>query len=402
MLKKTTNLYFLVVCFILLFSSNVCSYESLLDASVDTRVEYNDNIFLSSDNPEDRTSAVVAPSLSGTIKEINWQASINAKIKSYRYSDVNLNSNDQFFDLSGRYNVERNIFALNVNHGLTSNLRYTSADFGLVAQRVNTKKQSVTPQYTFLMTERAVLVLSYTFTDVDYLDAENLDYKPYISKTSSGSFIYNLTERDKLTLSLYSVDYKTQNDLVRYQLFMSRFGVDHVFSKTLSTNFLIGISRRNSTNLTTQEFDYFGNIIVKTQEIDYTDRGLLLNASVKLKLESGKIELKLIRDNTTNSFGGLDQIDKLKLHYNENLSSLWKYGISAGYEDIISISSNTRTSDRNILFFETKAFYSISKNWDINASYRYTERKFKNNGNAPHSNRVYMGLSYNFPSLTTF
>ena len=405
MLKKFINVEYLVVCVTSLFMSNVYSYESLLEASVLTQTEYNDNIFLSSDNPEDRTSIVVAPSISAIIKEQNWQADLGARVKSYRYSEADLNNNEQFFDLTGRYNAERNIFSLNINHDLTSNLSYASADFGLVAQRVNTKKQSITPQYTYLMTERAALILSYTYTDVSYSEAGNLGYNPYVSETGSGSLIYNLTEKDKLTLSLFAVDYKSRDELVTYQLFMSRFGVDHEFSETLSVDFLVGVSRRYTTNLSTQEFDFFGSTVVKTQEIDYSDRGLVFDANVNLQLESGKIVINTSRDNNTNSFGGLDQVDKFKLRYEENLSSLWRYYMSVGYDDIISISSTSSTSDRNILFFEAKTVYSISQNWNVSASYRYTERKFKSNlsnSETPSSNKIYMSLSYNFPSLTTF
>ena len=63
------------------------------------------------------------------------------------------------------------------------------------------------------------------------------------------------------------------------------------------------------------------------------------------------------------------------------------------------------TTDRDVLFFETVAYYTINRNWNFNASYRYVQRKFKSDvsdDRAPHSNRIYLGLTYNFPSLSTF
>ena len=145
--------------------------------------------------------------------------------------------------------------------------------------------------------------------------------------------------------------------------------------------------------------------ISQTQEIDFSDRGLVLDAGVTQLLRSGKIEARISRDNTTNSFGGLDQFDKFKLFYEEELSALWRYDVSTRYEDISAISSGARTTDRTTLFFESRLFYSISKNWNGVASYRYVQRKFKSsvsNSRAPHSNRIYVGLTYNFPSLSTF
>jgi len=70
-----------------------------------------------------------------------------------------------------------------VNYDLASNLNSTSTDFGVVGRRIDTKNQSFTPQYTRLLTERSVLVFSYTYRDVDYLEAENTGFTPYITES---------------------------------------------------------------------------------------------------------------------------------------------------------------------------------------------------------------------------
>ena len=246
------------VCVLLIQPSAAWSYEGALEADVDARAEYNTNIFLTSQPHDAVTGTIITPSLSGIIREQNWEAKLRARLRINKYSDDTIDGNDQLFDLTGQYNAQRNIFSLNINHDLDSNLSSTSTDFGIAGRRVERKKQSITPQYTRLLTERLALILSYTYSDVDYLEAENTGYIPYISETGAASLQYDLTEKDKLTFSLFAVDYASKNDLVTYQLFLSRIGIDHKFSETLSTDFLVGVSRRNSTNLQTQTFDFFG------------------------------------------------------------------------------------------------------------------------------------------------
>ena len=256
-----------------------------------------------------------------------------------------------------------------------------------------------------MLTERSVLSLSYTYSDVDYLEAENTGYTPYITESGSASIVYDLTERDKLTFSLQAVDYTSKDDLITYQLFTSRIGVDHKFTETLSVDFLVGNSRQNTTSLTTQTFDFFGNIIVQTQEIDYENRTFVLDAGIKRLLETGEFTARISRNNITNSFGGLDTVNQLKLNYSEKITSLWRYVLSARFEDITSISSGSRTTDRDVLFFDSILYYSITEQWKVNASYRYIQRKFKgdtSDDRAPHSNMIYIGLTYNFPTLSTF
>jgi len=394
--KNTGIFRILVVCTVTVLTTNAYSAEYLIESDVNARVEYNDNIFLT-DLPHDSVKGIIiTPTIFGKIKEKNWESSLIARIRSHNYSDDTLNTNDQFFDLVGRYNVERNIFSLSYNYDFDSNLNSTSTDFGISGRRVNRKIQSISPQYTRLLTERSVLSLSYTYSDVDYLEAEGTEYTPYITESGVLSLTYDLTERDKLTFSLQAVDYTSKNDLITYQLFTSRIGIDHKFTETLFADFLLGASRQNSTSLST---------VVPTQEIDFKNRGFVLNAGIKQLLEKGEITARVSRDNVTNSFGGLDRVDKLKFNYSEKISQLWRYSVAARIEDIISISSGTRTTDRDVLFFNSTIYYSITEKWKANASYRYIQRKFKSDisdDRAPHSNSVYIGLTYNFPTLSTF
>ena len=93
----------LVVVLAALSISNAHSKEYLLEADIDVRAEYNDNIFLTN-LPHDSTKGIfVTPALSGIIKEENWEGELRARIRSERYSDDDLNCNDQLFYLTGRY-----------------------------------------------------------------------------------------------------------------------------------------------------------------------------------------------------------------------------------------------------------------------------------------------------------
>lgn len=403
---KISDIYAVLgVCVLALQITDANSREWLVESSIDTRAEYNDNIFLTSEPHDSVTGLIITPSLAGVIREKNWEAKLKAKIKSNHYSDQNLNSNDQFFTLAGNYNENRNIFSLGANYTLDSNLNAESTDFGITGKRVNRKIQSISPQYTRLLTERLMLTFLYTYSDVSYLEAENTAYIPYITNTGQASLVYNLTEKNHFTYSLQAVDYASKDNMVTYQLFVSRIGVDHRFSELLSTDFLFGISRRNSTNLNTQTFDFFGNIITSSQEVDTKNRGLVYDAGITQLLETGSIRGRVSRNDTTNSFGGLNQVDQVTVAYEKKLSSLWRYTLDGRYEIVTAIGASNQNSDRDVFGFTTKAYYTITRDWVFNASYRYIIRKFKSDtsdNKAPDSNSLYVGLTYNFPSLSTF
>ncbi|VAW52089.1 hypothetical protein MNBD_GAMMA05-621 [hydrothermal vent metagenome] len=392
------------VCTALIYPFFVGASERLLEAGISARTEYNDNIFLTDNPRESVTGVTLTPSLSGIIKESNWESKLNAKLKISEYSNHSIDGNDQLFDLSGQYFAERNIFSLNVNHNLDSNLNSTSTDFGIVGRRVDRTSQNITPQYTYLLTERLMFTLSYSYTNVDFDDIENTGFVPFITEVGTTSMQYELTQRDQVTLNFQVVDYKSKNNLQMFNLFTSNIGIDHKFSETVSADFSLGVSRRNSTNLDTTSFDFFGQTITRTRVLDFNNRGLVLDAGITQILESGNIKVRISRDDTTNSFGGADQVDRLRVVYDEEISSLWRYNVNIRFDNIESV-SNTNAVDRDVIFFETRLSYSITSKWAANASYRYVARKFKSDlseGRAPYSNRIYIGLNYNFPTLSTF
>ncbi len=395
---------FLVSLFWLL-TGNASAAEWLFKPKISSRVMSDDNMFVSSLKHNRITGLIVTPQLDGVIKEANWNTTLAAKLTSNNYSDHNLNSNDQYLDFTGQYNAERNIFSLGANYALDSNLNVASADFAVVGHRINKRDRSLTPQYTRLLTERLALSLSYSYSDVNYLDAGSSGYTPYTVKAASASLIYNLSEKDKLTFSQQKLDFNSNNNLTTYTLLNSRIGLEHKFSKTLSSDILGGISRRNTTNLITRAFDFFGNIIVQTRKFNTSSNGFIFDGGVKKTFEKGSVEARISRSDTTDSFGGLNRYDTLKLNYNHRSSALWSYGIRGRYESVSAISTGSRSTDRQDLFLDTFVLYSLNRRWTINGSYRYIQRKYINlsvKTNTARSNGIYMGLTYNFPNLSTF
>ncbi len=382
------------------------SSEKLLEASVSARTGYNDNIFLTSLPHDAVSSFIITPSLSGVIKEQNWQAKLNSQLRLNQYSNHNLDSNGQLFNLTGQYNAERNIFSLSVGHDLMTSLSTVSTDFGLSRERIKRKTQSITPQFTRLLTERLALTLSYSYSDTEYLEIEDdIRFVSSYTGTGSAALRYNLTEKDEVSINFQAVDYTRKDKLGDIQLFDVSVGFDHGFSQTLSMDLAIGESKRNSTNLQTITFDFFGGTATQDQEINVKTRGSTLNLGVKQLLEKGSISGRISRNTTTNSFGGLNETDKLVINYDERLSSLWRYAISASYENTTSVSAATTSTDREVLFLEARTNYSLTQDWNMKLSYRYSQREFKNissSGDTPDSNRLQIGLTYNLPPLSTF
>ena len=213
-----------------------------------------------------------------------------------------------------------------------------------------------------------------------------------------------MTEKDKINFILQATDYISKDEGFEYQLFVTRIGIEHAFTELWSGDFTIGGSRRNATNRITQTLDFFGQPVTLTQETDFSDNGYVLDASAGRKSETSSFSVRISRDNVPNSFGGLNVVDTLAFSFGQRLTELWRYTIDARYEEIDAVAAQTRSTDREVLFFEPRIFYTIGRNWIVNASYRYIQRRFKTDTSdtAPHSNRIYIGMTYNLQDISTF
>ena len=261
--KVTNGVRVVITSAVIIYSVNVYPYEASLVADVDARVEYNDNIFITNQPHEGVTGLLVTPSITGVVKEKHWQAALDARLRNSTYTDSSLDGNDQYFNLNGSYNAERNIYSLNVNYDLDSNLSSTSTDFGLSGKRINRKMRSISPQYTRFLSERVSLTLSYSYSDVEYLDAADTGYLPYATQAGSGSIIYNLSERSQINASLQVADYASKDNLTTYLLFSPRFGITHRPTETVSLDFMVGASRRTTTNLNTETIPLLGTVLTR-------------------------------------------------------------------------------------------------------------------------------------------
>ncbi len=398
------NRLLVAVCLCFVYISSAKAVQYAIESDVTARAEYDDNIFITTLPHDSVYGLTVIPQARLVAREANWETFLNGRLRSNNYSDSNLDSNDIYLDASGSFTQQRNVFSLAGQYNLDSNLNTLSSDFGISGQRINRELWSITPEYQRLLTERTVLALSYSHIDVDYLDAEGTDFRPYELDIGSGSIAYQLTERDKLSFILQATDYRSKDEILEYQLFIARVGIEHEFTERWSADFAIGGSRTDSTIRITQTVDFLGEPLTLTEEQDFSDNGYVLDAGFTRQLETGEFSGRISRENVPNATGGLDEVDRLIFRLAQRMTARWRYAIGVRYEDIDGIADLTRSTDREILFFEPKVFYEINRQWTASASYRYIQRQFKDDisESTPHSNRIFIGMTYNFPDISTF
>ncbi len=374
-----------------------------LQTQVSARAEFNDNIFITNRPHESVTGLVLTPQAKLLAQEANWQSFVKARAVVNRYSDQGLDSNDVLLDALSSWQDERSQYSLGLAYNRDSSLNSQSDDFGIVARRVKTRLWRIAPGYRYSFSERASLALSLAHTEVGYDNSQNIGFVDYALDTLSTSFVYALSEQGKFSTTLQLTDYASDSGTFEYQLAVLQFGHEYRYSELWSSNVSLGGSYRNSRNESTQTFDFFGTPITLSQTNESASQGVVYNAGITRKLLTGDLSFVLKRTDTTNSFGGLSVSDEARLEWKQNWSERWRTRFSLRYRDLTSVNSGTRNTDRTSTSAELRVDHALDRHWNINASYRYIQRKFDVvSVGTPSSNRLYFGMTYNFRDISTF
>ncbi|MCW8923422.1 MAG: hypothetical protein OQK69_07305 [Gammaproteobacteria bacterium] len=391
-----------VMFFIITQAGVLSAAETSVESGVSARFEYNDNLFLTSDTQESVSSMVVTPNVQLLTEDDNWEAFLSLKLKSSLYSEDAYNATDQFYEAAAKYESERNVYAVNAEYSLDSNLNSESDAFGVVGYKVDESRWSITPEYTRLLTERLSLALTYNYTESDFDDiANNVSYQ---TNTVMGKATYNLSERSEFNFLLISTDYESKDGIYEYQIFNSMIGLTHKFDETLTIDYSIGSTSIGSNTFNTQAIDFFGQTVVASQVVDSNDTGFVFDVGVDV----GWLTARASKSTSTDSFGRVNDTDEIDLYFRYQMTELVRLVFRANYSDIEQLgdSISVGSYDRTIAFYEPILKVRLAKNLNVIASYRYTVDDYvdtqTSNSSSQDSNILYVGVSYDFPSLPVF
>ena len=388
---------FLLLC----LPGHILAAQYSLVTKTSARTEFNDNIFITSAAHDSVSGLVVTPQARLVVKELDWQSYLNAKLIFNRYSDSNLDSNDVLFNWSSSYNLERHMLSLDVKYNKDSSLSATSSDFGVVARRVKSRSSSLSPSYQYIANQRTRLSLAANRTWVDYSD--DVGFIAYSLDSLTASWLYDLSERNTVSLTLQGSKYSSDNGVYEYDLSVLKIGLRSRLDRLWLFDGVIGDSRRVSSNQATSTINFFGQTINVINVNNIATTGLVYDVTFARELEHGSLGITFSRNNTTNSFGGLNEVNALKLTHQYQVSELWRQVLSLRYENFSAVNSGVSVTNRSVQLLEIRLIRQIGRKWKINASYRYAARQFETAGSADaSSNRLFLGMTYNFRDISTF
>ena len=395
-----------IACMLLVFAFQEMGDAAEWSASPSIRVrkDYDDNIYLSTQPVASVTSTWVVPKLDFGIASDIWKVDGGAELAARRFPGHDeLDSDSQSYSLGYSYMTERSKLELSAKSSKISYLAgpKISPDIGLFTQNTNTDTKVFSPSWTWSMTELTQLQLTYSKSDVSYVNGESVGLFDYGYSSLYVQLINQFDIDTQIFLipgySIYRVPAAaTESKTTSYQV-----GITRTFSETMNGTLALG---GRDTSGETQVLVcklYFGQFCVQTAQetMSARDSGRTYNVNLEKKFET--VDFTAAASRSFNPSGGGQQVITDSVSF--SLSRPFTEKIT-GYLDTDGYNYNYRISPqpgRVSTAYDYKIYQTVphlrwqmAREWHLDGGYRYTSIRRDYETTSATSKVVYLTLAY--------
>ena len=395
--------------------------EWSIEPRLDLKAGYNDNIRLTTLDHDSVWETALTPRVKFGTAEENWGVHGNASASIRRFfggdgredNDI-LDREDYFFNVDAYHRGERSEFTGLIDLARQSTIDAELEEGDAVDNTATRIRKTISPGWSYNLTELMRFDTSYSFTAVDFSDEKNSGSNrnniEYDYQVFSGSLTRQFTPKVQATLatsySMYQPETNFDSDTLSVQV-----GIQRNFTETLTTNWLAGMRQTESDTgkLVPEGFcappggsfpDCTVGIPVvtgsKVRKNSDTDTGTVFSASITKLLESGQLSLSASRTSTPSSDGELLDTTRFIFNGEHRFTETLRTSLRAEYSNIevIARASLNDQGDRDIYRVIPRIIWRFQREWEIAGQYEYAKKDEDDESGNATRNAVYLTLSY--------
>ena len=362
---------------------NVQAAEWALSGNVNSSLEYDDNIFMRNENKLGDYHASMSPTLKVAHALENFESSLSTGYVSDRYeTSSQLDTDNPFLRFETGYKTEQSIWGLDLSYVESSSRSEAEEDSGDFETNSTSTTESITPSYSFQLSERDVLLINASYSTKEY---STTDFSDSRLRSLSTNWQHQFTERFNGGVSLSvsnnkSIGLFSTTDDDTYNVSLT---TKYDLSEIWAINGSVGIRQLNS-----EQTDLFG------YTEDSSDAGPSLDMSVNYKGELNNVDVNLSSSISPSSTGGVTEQDRFSLNWSRELSETITARISTSYQKTTStINSN---DERENISFSPSVNWKFSRDASLGLSYRFRQQKEELDDSDASSQTVMLTLNYNW------
>lgn len=388
-------------------SVNAAEWSAL--PSIRAGREYNSNLRLTVLPHDSVTGSLIAPKLDLAATADKWQLTGGAEAVQKRFSgDSDLNRDDRFYNLAASFKTERSTWQLAGSSTKSSVLtdERISPDTGLVEVQKVQDLHNINPVWIWSVNEITQLQLSYSLSNVSYVDGQIVGLNDYVSRIASAQLSTRIDSNDQV---FFSAGYSTFN--VPSTTFESKsntyqLGITRTFSETMSAT-LSGGQRYASSKQTVlcpfpNPFYPLGPLCFQPLQesiVSHTSSSVF-NGILDKKYETTRIKLAISRSIDPSGLGGEVRTDSQVLTLSRQLTARLIGNFSYSNYGYKSQTANLAGIERHYYALESGLQWSWTRELSADLRYRYGHIKRADEDKPATANSAYLTLRYEWPKMS--
>lgn len=390
---------------------NALAAEWLAEPSVTGRMEYNDNIRLTSGDADAVWGLSIDPRLRLSRRTEVWDLDANARLRAVGYEGQDgLNRIDNFFDVAALRRFERGTFDASAGliNDTTLQDEVLDLDTGLVTQQVDRTQRNLRMAASHMLTEATWLEASIGYSTVEYDNGEQYGLLDYDYMTPTLQLVHQLDPITQVfaVLNHARVDYDTSSEL-ESKTDSLQLGASYEFSERWNLNGSIG-SRRTRTSQNVLDivprpgFEIFFPFIFDVVSLprDSETTGLVYNLSLTRSFETGSLGLSASRSVTPSSTGTDTDTTSVTLDAERSFTAQLSGRLAVSYFQSETVGETRTTADRDRYRVAPSLSWRLDRDLSLGAGYSYTYLSSAGPGiESVDSNAVFISLGYTWPRM---
>lgn len=379
--------FLVILLAIVLMLPAVQAAEWSLTATLNPSVKYDDNIFMSEDDPTSSVKYAVSPTAIIQREQANSNASLSFGYVLNRYKTLrNLNTDDPFIRFNSGYQTERSNWGLSASFKESSSRSTAAEDTGDFTTESTATTETLSPSFSYQVTERDSISIGSrfsqkTFSTTDFSDSESLSlttgWQHQFTERFNGGLNVSVTESESkgLTSSTENTNYNLSTSL-NYELseiwrIGGNIGVRRLESKQKNS---LGISSNNNGS------------------------GLSFDLNATRQTEKDTLSISTTRSVSASSSGGVNETSRLSLSWSRDLSETITSSMAVSYQLTTSATDNSDDKRENIKF-SPAIQWRMAPNLGLNFAYNFRQQKQSDGGSDASSNALMITLNYDWDGI---
>jgi predicted porin len=371
--------------------------EWKMESSINQSLSYDDN-FRMAKEPVDSLIYQLTPTLKLARRTEVWDTATDVSYGVQSYSDKSTqDQNPQRYGFNTQYRTERSSLGLGSTYSITPTRNTALQDSGNFASDAVNENWSVSPSYSYKMTELDSLIGSASYSKSTYSTAA---FSNNDNQSVNLGWQRQWSERLHYSVSTFYSRFESQQSSsnVSSDSYGINLSANYMLSELWQLNGTIGGRITDTTN----KIEANPGLMVVNQT---TSQGFLADLSARYTGERLSSSFGLNRSLVPSGQGQLTEQTGINLDLSYQLSERLSSRMGASYQQTDSASgnqmANTNGVKRTNINLSAGLDWKLTPDWIFSASYQHRKQESKNSDTITADSNIFMlMINYNWPGLS--